>query len=80
MFQLMRILNASELAARQAPVFVLSFALASLFYKFGSFALEAIALLATWFVLDALVEGVRLGLRRFGPRAPRRSDSGLEEA
>jgi hypothetical protein len=56
MFQLIRSLSTSELAARQGPVFAVAFVVASLFYKFGSFALEAVAFLITWFVLDALVE------------------------
>jgi hypothetical protein len=61
MFQLMQTLSRSELVARQGPVFAVAFVVASLFYKFGSFALEAVAFLITWFVLDALVE---LFLRR----------------
>jgi hypothetical protein len=64
MFQLMRVLSTSELVARQAPIFAAAFVIASLFYKFGSFALEAVAFLVTWFVLDALVEAVRHALRR----------------
>lgn len=67
MFQLIRTLNSMDLVARQAPVFGASFVIASLFYKFGSFALEAVAFLVTWFVLDALVEGVRLLLARREP-------------
>jgi hypothetical protein len=60
MFQAVRALGAMDLAIRQVPVFVVSFLLASFFYKFGSFALETGAFLATWFALDALVEGARL--------------------
>lgn len=60
MFQLVRALGAMDLAIRQVPVFVASFLLASFFYKFGSFALETGAFLATWFALDAVVEGARL--------------------
>jgi hypothetical protein len=68
MFQLVRALGAMDLAVRQAPVAGVSFILASLFYKFGSFAVEAGAFLATWFVLDALVDGVRLlATRRSAP-------------
>ncbi|MDT9682724.1 hypothetical protein RND61_11675 [Streptomyces sp. TRM76323] len=59
MFQLIRNLSSTDLAVRQFPVFAVSFVLASLFYRFGSFALEAVAFLATWFVLDAAAEGVR---------------------
>jgi hypothetical protein len=69
-FQLLRTLSATDLAARQAPVFAVSFLLASFLYKFGSFALEAVAFLATWFVLDALVDAARAGLRRVRPEQP----------
>jgi len=64
MFQLVRTIGGMDLALRQAPVFTVSFVVASLFYKLGSFALEAAAFLATWFVLDALVEGVARLVRR----------------
>jgi hypothetical protein len=69
MFQLVRALSSTDLAARQAPVLLVSFLIAGLFYKFGSFALEAVAFLATWFVLDAIVEGIRLVLARWSARA-----------
>lgn len=68
MFQLIRALSSQDLAARQAPVLGVSFVIASVFYKFGSFALEAVAFLATWFVLDALVEGGRMTVARRRPR------------
>ncbi|URM89093.1 hypothetical protein LUW75_02645 [Streptomyces sp. MRC013] len=64
MFQLLHNLSSTDLAARQFPVFAVSFVLASLFYRFGSFALEAVAFLATWFVLDAVVEGARRARER----------------
>ncbi len=67
MFQLVRTLSSLDLVARQAPVFALSFLIASFFYRFGSFALEAVAFLVTWFVLDALVEGARMVRNRFWP-------------
>ena len=43
--------------------------MAELFYKFHSFSLECAAFLATWFVLDALVQAAKhgLGLSRSGP-------------
>ncbi|MGH3768796.1 MAG: hypothetical protein ACRDS0_24025 [Pseudonocardiaceae bacterium] len=66
MFQLIRTLSSLDLAARQAPVFALSFLIASFFYEFGNFALETGAFLVTWFVLDALVEGVRMVRARVG--------------
>ncbi len=70
MFQLVRTLSSLDLTARQAPVLGVSFLIASFFYKFGSFALETVAFLATWFVLDALVEAA-LGVRnRLRPTRP----------
>lgn len=54
MFQLMHSLTVSELFKRQLPVFLVAFLIAEFFYKFKSFALEAIAFLVTWYVLDAL--------------------------
>ncbi len=71
MFQLIRALSSQDLAVRQAPVLGVSFVIASLFYKFGSFALEAVAFLATWFVIDALAEGVRMAVSRRRPRPDR---------
>lgn len=54
MYQLFRFLSTQQLVIRQLPAFLVSFALAALFYKFGSFAIECIAFLATWAVLDYL--------------------------
>lgn len=59
MYQLIRTLTVQQLLIRQAPVLLLSIAIAELFYKFHSFTLETAAFLATWFVLDAIVD--RLG-------------------
>jgi hypothetical protein len=53
-YQLFKFLSTQQLAIRQLPVFVISFAVAALFYKFGSFMIECIAFLATWMVLDYL--------------------------
>ena len=69
MYTLIRSLSSRALLARQAPVLVGSLAIAEMVYKFGSFLLEAVAFLATWFVLDALVDLIA------GPsRADARSD------
>ncbi len=67
MFQLIRTLSASHLLARQLPVAGVAFLTATLFYKFGNFALECVAFLATWFVLDAIVQGA---VRLLAPAAP----------
>lgn len=55
MYQLLRSLTASQLFGRQVPALGLSFLIASLSYRFGSFALECLAFLATWFVIDLLL-------------------------
>lgn len=56
MYQLIRTLTRNQLLLRQVPVLSLSMLIAELFYKFHSFVLECVAFLATWFVLDALVQ------------------------
>lgn len=54
MFQLFKFLSAQQLVLQQLPVLLISFAVAALLYKFGSFAIECIAFLATWAVLDLI--------------------------
>ena len=54
MFELLRSSTLRQLLARQAPALAISLIVAELFYKFGSFTLECIGFLVTWFVLDAL--------------------------
>ena len=54
MFELLRSSTLHHLLARQAPALAISLIVAELFYKFGSFTLECIGFLVTWFVLDAL--------------------------
>jgi hypothetical protein len=46
-YQLLASISTQDLALRQGPAFAVSFVIASLFYKFGSFALECLAFLAT---------------------------------
>lgn len=52
MFTLVRSLPLRQLLLAQAPILALSLVIAELFYKFGSFTLECIAFLATWYFLD----------------------------
>lgn len=56
MYALVRLLSTRELLVRQVPVLIGSLAIAEIFYKFGSFLLEAAAFLVTWFVFDALTD------------------------
>ena len=58
MFELVRSVPLRHLFARQAPALVASLVIAELFYKFGSFTLECLGFLATWFVLDAMLSGL----------------------
>lgn len=55
MFELLRSSTLRQLLARQAPALVISLVVAELFYKFGSFTLECLSFLVTWFVLDAVL-------------------------
>ncbi len=72
MFQLLRAVSALDLFRRQLPCFTLAFVVAAVFYRFGSFALECVGFLATWFVLDAIYDriGRMVGLSQSG--LPRR--------
>ena len=54
MFELIRSSSSRELLTRHAPGLLITFVIAELFYKWGSFSLECLGFLATWFVLDAL--------------------------
>ncbi len=59
MFTLIKMISTRELLQQQAPSLTASFLIANVFYKFGSFALECVAFLGTWYVLDAAVNLVR---------------------
>lgn len=63
MYTLIKRLTVRELLVVQTPTIAMSLAIAEVFYKFGSFALEALAFLVTWFVLDAF-GSVAFGKRR----------------
>jgi hypothetical protein len=54
--------------AREAVPLASALVLAELLYKFHSFTLEAVAFLATWFVLSALASWIR---DRTGPSGRR---------
>ena len=59
MFTLIRSLPLNRLLTEQLPALAAAWLIAELFYQFKSFTLETAAFLATWFVIDALVQGVR---------------------
>lgn len=55
MYTLIRTLPKRQILIEQIPALVISLVIAELFYKFGSFTLECVFFLATWFVIDALL-------------------------
>lgn len=59
MYSLLRVLSRRDVLLQQVPALGSSLLVAELFYKFGSFGLEAIAFLATWFVVDATLQTAR---------------------
>jgi hypothetical protein len=59
MYSLVRILPFARLVREQVPAFAVAFVIAELFYKFHSFALETLAFLATWGLIDAVIQAVR---------------------
>jgi hypothetical protein len=52
MYTLIRTLGASTAARRELIPGAAAFAIAELFYRFHSFALECLAFLATWYLLS----------------------------
>ena len=55
MYTLLRSITLPEALLKQAPAFLISFFIAEQFYKFHSFTLECLGFLATWFVVDYLI-------------------------
>ena len=64
MYTLIKSVAPRELLTVQAPTLVAALAIAELWYKFGSFLLEAVAFLATWFVLDAAGRFIGAAMRK----------------
>ena len=64
MFELIRSVPLRQLLSRQAPALAGSLVIAELFYKFGSFTLECLGFLVTWFVLDATIAGIARAFAR----------------
>lgn len=62
MYTLLRNGSLGALLLIQGPALLISFVVASLFFKWKSFALECIGFLALWFVLDATFTAIRAKL------------------
>lgn len=56
MYHMIRNTSLKRLLILEAPALSLAFLTAELFYKFGSFGLECLAFLATWFVLSLIFD------------------------
>lgn len=69
MYTLTRLLSNRAFVTQQLPTLGGSLVVAELFFKFGSFTLEALAFLATWFVLDLVYHAVRSAIQ--GSSQPR---------
>jgi hypothetical protein len=59
MYALIHNLKTRVALVQESSTFVVSLAIAEVFYKFHSFSLECLAFLATWGVLSGLVDGGR---------------------
>jgi hypothetical protein len=64
MYSLIRALPLRRLILEQGPALLLSLGIAEMFYKFHSFLLETGAFLATWFVIDLIIQTCRAFLVR----------------
>ena len=54
MFNLIRTLPTSTLLRVELPAIAMADIIAESFYKFGSFTLEALSFLATWYVISMI--------------------------
>ena len=64
MYSLVRLLPLRRLLAEQVPALAVSVIVAEVFYKFGSFTLECLAFLGTWYVLDLSIQFARRHLKQ----------------
>jgi hypothetical protein len=62
-YQLIAKLTTTQVLARQLPALAASILIAEIFYKFHSFSLECVAFLATWFILDTVMQLIARFLR-----------------
>jgi hypothetical protein len=56
MFTLIKSSALPQVLTKQLPGLVISLIIAETFYKFGSFTLECVAFLGTWFLIDLIIE------------------------
>ena len=63
MYSLLHSLPFSRIALEQLPAAAGALIVAENFYKFGSFSLECLAFLATWYAFDLVLSLFRRGRR-----------------
>ena len=71
MLEFFRAMKRNGSLAYQLPAMTAAFLIAEFFYKFRSFALECLAFLATWYLIDVVVDVAR----RAWPRERRSVDT-----
>lgn len=64
MYALARLVPVRELVLTQVLPIAIALVVAEVFYRFGSFSLECLAFLATWFLLETAARTGAAGLRR----------------
>ena len=64
MYTLIHSLALRQLILEQVPALTVSLVIAEQFYQFGSFTLECLAFLVTWYVVDVSVQTLRSRRRR----------------
>lgn len=70
MYQLLKQLNLRLILTEIAPSLVVSLWIAEAFYKFGSFTLECIFFLATFFCLSYLIDQIKVLLSKINSKQP----------
>ena len=63
MYTLFQSIPLRRLVLEQAPAAFISLIIAEIFYKFHSFTLECVAFLATWYVIDLIIQLIRRWLQ-----------------
>jgi len=58
-------LSKSDLFIEQLPLFTFSFIISEMFYKFGSFSLECLTFLGTWFATDLVLQALKFLFRSY---------------
>ena len=60
MYTILKTSGSKKMLATEAPVFLIALLLAERLYKFGSFTVECLAFLGTWFIISFLVNTIFL--------------------